>query len=86
MFGSIIRQSSKVIRNGLGLLVTFYQKGLSIFLPARCRFYPSCSTYAKIVLKEQPLFKSIILIVWRLLRCQPFFQGGFDYPPKSCKT
>ena len=85
MFRTIIKRSSKVIQSGLGLLVTMYQKSISPFLPARCRFYPSCSCYAKIILKEQPLYKSIPLIGWRLLRCQPFFKGGFDYPPKHSK-
>jgi putative membrane protein insertion efficiency factor len=85
MFRTIIRQSSQIIQYGLVLSVTAYQKSISLFLSPRCRFYPSCSCYAKIVLKEQPLYKSIPLILWRLVRCQPFSEGGFDYPPKHSK-
>lgn len=86
MFGAIIRQASRATQRGLILLVSGYQKGVSVFFPPRCRFYPSCSCYAKTVLNEQPLYKSIPLIVWRLLRCQPLSKGGFDYPPKPPKS
>jgi putative membrane protein insertion efficiency factor len=83
---SIIRKASQVTKGGLNLLITMYQKGVSVFFRPSCRFYPSCSCYAKTVIREQPLYKSLPLIIWRLARCQPLSKGGFDYPPQSHKS
>lgn len=59
-------------------LVSFYQKIFSPFLGVHCRFYPSCSQYAKEALQRQGALKGIGLAVRRLVRCQPFSAGGFD--------
>jgi|GEM_PF-3678211 len=46
-----------------------------------CRFYPSCSQYAVSCAKKYPPHKAIPKIIWRLLRCNPFFsKGGVDLP------
>lgn len=56
----------------------FYQKAVSPFLGGACRFVPSCSDYAIFALKEKGLFKGVLLIMKRLLRCHPFGGHGFD--------
>ncbi len=67
-----------LVKNTLIFLIRGYQKGLSpLFLP-RCRFYPSCSEYCALCLKHHGLFTALGKSLWRILRCQPFCEGGFD--------
>lgn len=61
-------------------IITQYQKRLSPLLGYRCRFYPSCSSYAHDCLDKYPFPKASARIVWRLLRCQPWHPGGIDLP------
>ena len=46
-----------------------------------CRFFPTCSEYARIALQKKGFFLSIVPIVWRLLRCTPWTKGKVDLPP-----
>lgn len=59
-------------------IIKFYQICISPFLPPACRFYPSCSQYFIEALKKKGLIKGCILGVYRLLRCHPFCEGGYD--------
>lgn len=43
-----------------------------------CRFYPSCSEYAKQSLQKHGWFFGIGRAVGRILRCNPFSAGGYD--------
>ena len=43
-----------------------------------CRFYPTCSEYTKIKIKEKGFFKGTILGLKRVLRCHPFGKSGYD--------
>jgi uncharacterized protein len=62
-----------------------YRRWVSPALPARCRFYPSCSAYALEAIAVHGPLRGLRLAIWRLLRCQPFHPGGYDPvpPPKS---
>ena len=62
-------------------LVRGYQLVISPWLAPRCRFTPSCSTYALNALRQNPLPRALASIAWRLARCQPFAAGGIDLPP-----
>lgn len=42
---------------------------------AACRFYPTCSEYAKISISQKGIFKGLYLSFARLLKCQPFYSG-----------
>ena len=64
--------------------IAAYQRWLSPLLPAACRFDPSCSQYARNSLAEHMLPRALLLIVWRLLRCQPLCAGGHDPVPPRC--
>lgn len=55
-----------------------YQRGIAPFLPAACRFHPTCSEYAWQALDRYPLFKAAYRIVTRLLKCHPYHEGGHD--------
>lgn len=52
---------------------------------SRCRFYPSCSTYAVEALREHGALRGSWLAIRRLLRCHPWNLGGIDpVPPREC--
>lgn len=68
-------------------VIRFYQKKISPLFPPRCRFYPTCSQYAVEAIERFGVFKGGLLGLWRLLRCNPLFPGGFDpVPPKKNET
>jgi uncharacterized protein len=54
-------------------------------LPARCRFYPSCSAYALEALAEHGAGRGAWLVARRLGRCHPWHPGGLDPVPPSNK-
>jgi uncharacterized protein len=60
-------------------LVRAYQRGVSPLLPARCKYHPSCSEYAHEALRELGLARGSLVAAWRLLRCNPWSDGGVDY-------
>jgi putative membrane protein insertion efficiency factor len=63
-------------------LIRLYQITLSRGLPAgTCRFEPTCSHYAYQAIVKHGLIKGSGLAIWRVLRCQPFSQGGYDPVP-----
>jgi len=45
-----------------------------------CKFYPSCSEYAILVLQKQGFLFSLPKIMGRLFRCHPWSKGGIDFP------
>lgn len=65
----------------LALPILAYRRWLSPALPARCRFYPSCSAYALEALARHGPVRGTGLAAWRLLRCHPFNPGGYDPVP-----
>jgi len=61
------------------LLIRFYRTYLSPLKGGpTCRFYPSCSEYAIQALTRYGVIKGTGLALWRLLRCNPFNDGGYD--------
>ncbi|PYR88171.1 MAG: membrane protein insertion efficiency factor YidD [Acidobacteria bacterium] len=59
-------------------LVRVYKLIVSPFLPAACRFTPTCSEYASDAIKEFGLVRGVVRSAGRLLRCHPLHRGGFD--------
>jgi len=60
--------------------LSFYQKYISILFGRSCRYYPTCSEYAKWQVENNNIFKALFLSVLRVLKCNQFFKGGIDYP------
>jgi putative membrane protein insertion efficiency factor len=58
--------------------VRVYQRLISPALPARCKYEPSCSSYAISALRSYGIVRGSILAMWRLLRCNPWSHGGYD--------
>ncbi|MDX1807906.1 MAG: membrane protein insertion efficiency factor YidD [Sulfurospirillaceae bacterium] len=61
-------------------LIWFYQKFLTLFSYGSCRYYPTCSQYAKEQIMFNNFFKALFFSVLRILRCNQLFVGGIDYP------
>jgi putative membrane protein insertion efficiency factor len=62
------------------LLVYAWRYTFGLLTPAgTCKYHPSCSQYAIDALREFGFFKGSALAGWRLLRCNPWSHGGFDY-------
>ena len=58
--------------------IKFYQKWISLMFAPRCKYYPSCSSYAVTAIENYGL-KGIAMSLWRLVRCNPWSHGGVDY-------
>lgn len=63
----------------LSLLVIAYRRLISPFLPATCRYHPTCSAYALEALCCHGGLKGAGLALKRVLRCHPW--GGYGYDP-----
>ncbi len=68
-------------RFALIALIKLYQLLLSPFLGGRCRFYPSCSSYAVESLQKHGTVKGASLICKRVIKCHPWHKGGIDLVP-----
>lgn len=67
----------------LTALVDLYRLTAPVRQP-RCRFHPSCSSYARTALLRHGPLRGLYLTVRRLLRCHPWNPGGVDHvPPKA---
>ena len=60
-------------------IITFYQKYLTILSFGSCRYHPTCSSYARMQFEHNNIFKAFFLSIIRILKCNPLFDGGFDY-------
>jgi len=63
------------------VVITLYQRLLSPLLPNACRFYPSCSEYAKQAIRRYGLLRGGWLALRRISRCHPGDPGGLDPVP-----
>lgn len=61
--------------------ILFYQKIVSPIIPARCRYYPTCSNYGKQALAWHGSHVGSWLLLKRLSRCHPLGGHGIDFVP-----
>ncbi|MGI4792230.1 MAG: membrane protein insertion efficiency factor YidD [Janthinobacterium lividum] len=66
------------MRHVLVTLIRMYQRYISRWTPATCRFSPSCSEYAAQAIDRHGPLRGVGLAFWRLCRCHPFHSGGYD--------
>jgi len=62
-------------------MLNLYKKYLSPILKnmgIECKYYPSCSEYAKLAIEKYGCIKGIYLGTKRILKCNPFSKGGYD--------
>nr|WP_245700892.1 membrane protein insertion efficiency factor YidD [Sanguibacter gelidistatuariae] len=62
--------------------VRWYQRYISPLSGPRCRYYPTCSSYAVTAIEKHGAIRGTRLAVWRLLRCNPWTDGGIDDVPE----
>ncbi len=72
------------LRRGLELFLITGIRGYQLFirpvLPTTCRFHPSCSQYFILAVRKHGPMRGALMGVWRIARCHPWAQGGFDPP------
>jgi len=67
-------------------MIKLYQKTLSpdhgplkkFFPHGYCKFSPTCSQYSYEVIKEYGVIIGVAKGAWRVLRCNPWSEGGYD--------
>ena len=69
------------MRQAVACAIVAFQRVVSPLLGPRCRFYPSCSQYAKDAVLKHGLLRGISLAVRRIVRCNPWNPGGVDFVP-----
>ena len=62
-------------------LIRGYQYLLSPWIGNQCRFYPTCSEYARLAISEHGTIRGGWLAVRRTLKCHPWHAGGIDLVP-----
>ncbi len=61
-------------------IIRGYQRWISPLKKPCCRFHPTCSQYAILAIQKYGVVRGSLKALWRILRCNPFCQGGVDYP------
>jgi len=74
-----------MIKQILIKLLKGYKKNVSPYLVRSCRFQPSCSEYSAEAIKEYGVVKGALFSCWRIARCNPLSQGGYDPIGKNKK-
>jgi putative membrane protein insertion efficiency factor len=64
-------------------IIRIYQKLISPLFPATCRFSPTCSAYAIQAIEQFGFLRGSYLAIRRILRCNPFCNGGIDPVPSE---
>jgi len=62
-------------------IIKTYRYLLSPWLGGQCRFTPSCSMYGLQAIERHGALRGSWLTFYRILRCNPFCEGGHDPVP-----
>ncbi|WP_298286440.1 membrane protein insertion efficiency factor YidD [Acidocella sp.] len=65
--------------------IRVYELTLRPVIGANCRFYPSCSAYAREAICRHGATRGGLMAARRILRCHPWNPGGFDPVPQTLK-
>ena len=71
------------MKSVLLFLLRVYKKIISPLLPRACIYYPTCSEYMAGAVIKYGAVKGLWLGLYRLLRCQPLCNGGYDPVPEQ---
>ena len=81
--GTFISALIEIPKRLLLFSIRFYQRFISVAFPPRCKYLPSCSSYALESVSRFGVVRGFSMAVWRILRCNPFSNGGVDDVPDS---
>ena len=81
MFKKIIRFFRFIFSKIFCFFIRAYQICISPLFPSCCRFEPTCSAYALEAIKKYGPVKGLYLSIKRILKCNPFHEGGYDPVP-----
>ena len=62
--------------------IRFYQRHVSPGMRLACRFQPTCSHYALDAVERHGAARGSFMSIWRILRCNPLNDGGYDPVPE----
>jgi len=79
-----VKAATKLVSMVLLALIRGYQLLISPLFPPSCRYFPTCSDYARQAVAVHGPFKGAWLALGRLLRCHPW--GGLGYDPVPEKS
>ena len=71
----------KILKQALILMIKGYQKAISPWTPAACRYAPTCSAYAIEAFQKHGLMKGFGLAIRRISSCHPWGGSGYDPVP-----
>lgn len=77
----LMNSINKILYFLLKNIILFYQKIISPIMPARCRYYPTCSQYGQQALAWHGVWAGGWLLLKRLGRCHPLGGHGIDFVP-----
>ena len=72
------RVATRLLRVLVSAPIVLYQRLISPALPRRCKYEPTCSRYALEAIREYGVLRGVVLAAWRVLRCNPWSDGGYD--------
>ncbi len=75
------RSVTRVPALALAGLIRLYQLVISPLTGPTCKYYPSCSHYGLTAVRRHGAVRGGTLAVWRVLRCNPWSNGGVDDVP-----
>jgi uncharacterized protein len=61
-------------------LLWLYQRFFTLIGFGSCRYYPSCSEFARLNFENNSISSAFYHSFTRILRCNQFFDGGIEYP------
>jgi uncharacterized protein len=64
-------------------LIRAYQFLLSPWVGNQCRYWPTCSDYAREAIDRHGVARGSWLAARRVLRCSPWHEGGVDPVPDA---
>lgn len=62
-------------------LIRLWRFAISPLYGPTCKYYPSCSAYGLEAIRRHGAVRGTALTVWRILRCNPWSDGGIDDVP-----
>ena len=73
IFTSLIKGYQKTLSPDHGYFKRYHPGGY-------CRYQPTCSDYSIMAIEKYGVVKGVAKGCYRILRCNPWSQGGLDLP------